>query len=147
MSKRISIVLGPALFVAMATAAGAQQQPKADQKIDLGKTEYEFKCAACHGLAGNGDGPAAVYLTPKPSDLTTLTKDNNGVFPVARMYDVIDGSQQVAGHGTRDMPIWGREYRLEAGEHYFEGPPYSPAAYIRLRILALIEYIYRLQAK
>lgn len=144
MTNRIVITIAaPALLAAMVTTASAQQKPEED----FGKTEYEFNCAACHGTTGQGDGPAAVYLTPKPSDLTTLAKTNKGVFPVARLYDVIDGSQEVKGHGSRAMPIWGREYRLEAGERNFEGPPYSPEAYVRVRILALIEYLYRLQTK
>ena len=143
MHRRIfCIAVMPTLLAATVVAASAQQAAQ-----DFGKNEYEFNCAACHGVSGKGDGPAAVYLTPKPADLTTLTRTNNGVFPVARVYEVIDGSQQVKGHGSRDMPIWGREYRLEAGERNFEGPPYSPGAYVRVRILALIEYLSRLQTK
>ena len=141
-SRIFRIALIPTLLAAAVATASAQQAAQ-----DFGKAEYEFNCAACHGVTGKGDGPAAVYLTPKPSDLTTLTKTNNGVFPVTRVYEVIDGSQQVKGHGSRDMPVWGREYRLEAGERNFEGPLYSPGAYVRVRILALIEYLSRLQAK
>ena len=49
-------------------------------------------------------------------------------------------------HGTRDMPIWGRDYKIKAAEYYMEAP-YDPDAYVRARILALLEYINRLQAK
>jgi putative copper export protein/mono/diheme cytochrome c family protein/peroxiredoxin len=31
---------------------------------------YEEHCAACHGQTGNGDGPAAAGLRPRPADLT-----------------------------------------------------------------------------
>lgn len=31
-----------------------------------GKTVYENNCAGCHGVEGNGNGPAAAALTPKP---------------------------------------------------------------------------------
>lgn len=30
---------------------------------------FEQTCAACHGMTGRGDGPAAVALNPKPADL------------------------------------------------------------------------------
>ncbi|MDP2306207.1 MAG: cytochrome c [Pseudomonadota bacterium] len=35
-----------------------------------GKVLYAASCTACHGAAGNGKGPAAVALKPKPTDLT-----------------------------------------------------------------------------
>ncbi len=36
-----------------------------------GKELYEFRCSACHGVNGAGDGPAADRLYPKPRDFTT----------------------------------------------------------------------------
>lgn len=62
------------------------------------------------------------------------------------MYDVIYGQKEVPVHGTRDMPVWGRAYKIEAAEHYVD-VAYDPEAYVRARVLALIEYINRLQAK
>jgi len=42
------------------------------QRADLkGKELYAFRCAACHGDNGAGDGPAAKRLYPKPRDFTT----------------------------------------------------------------------------
>lgn len=38
--------------------------------IEKGKEIYDRNCAACHGLYGKGDGPAAVSLRPRPRDLT-----------------------------------------------------------------------------
>ncbi len=35
-----------------------------------GKAVYEQKCALCHGTAGQGDGPGAERLLPKPRDFT-----------------------------------------------------------------------------
>ena len=35
-----------------------------------GKTIYTANCMACHGLAGDGAGPAAMALDPKPTDFT-----------------------------------------------------------------------------
>ncbi len=42
------------------------------------------------------------------------------------------------------MPIWGPRYKVQAGESFFR---YGPEDFIRARILALTEYVYRLQAK
>lgn len=41
---------------------------------------------------------------------------------------------------------WGRDYRIKAAEYYFD-VPYDPEVYVRGRILALIDYINRIQAK
>jgi len=44
------------------------------------------------------------------------------------------------------MPIWGNDYNVMAAGHYLE-VPYDPEAFVRNRIMALIDYIGRLQAK
>jgi len=114
-------------------------------KVDLGKQEYMEKCAVCHGNAGKGNGPYSPMLRSTPPDMTQLAKQNGGVFPINRMYDMIDGAD-VPSHGSRDMPIWGRAYRIQAGEYYADSP-YSSESFVRARILALVEYINRLQVK
>jgi mono/diheme cytochrome c family protein len=124
------------------SGAALAQQPK----FDFGKREYTSNCAACHGVTGNGDGPYKRYLMMKPTDLTVLAKANNGVFPYQRTYEIIDGRQDVAAHGPRDMPIWGNDYSVMAAGHYVD-VPYDQEAYVRTRIMALIDYIGRLQAK
>ncbi len=35
-----------------------------------GRALYAASCTACHGAAGDGKGPAAVALKPKPTDFT-----------------------------------------------------------------------------
>lgn len=115
-------------------------------KVDLGKREYDANCAVCHGSKGKGDGPYAGMGEKRVSDLTVLAKKNGGVFPMARVYDVIDGQQEVKAHGPREMPIWGMEYNIKAAEYYID-VPYDAESYTRARILALAEYLYRLQQK
>lgn len=115
-------------------------------KGDFGKREYESNCAVCHGLKGKGDGDYKPWLTKSPSDLTTLAKANQGVLPHQRIYEVIDGRQAVAAHGSRDMPIWGNDYLAKGRADYMD-VPYDPEAYVRSRISALIDYINRLQVK
>ena len=38
--------------------------------IQKGKEIYEKKCALCHGAKGDGGGPAAAGLNPKPTNFT-----------------------------------------------------------------------------
>jgi high-affinity iron transporter len=35
-----------------------------------GKAIYGANCTACHGVAGDGKGPAAIALQPRPTDFT-----------------------------------------------------------------------------
>jgi hypothetical protein len=77
-------------------------------------------------------------------NLTTLSKRNGGVFPFLRVYETIDGRQEVQMHGSRDMPVWGREFSAQSLDL---NPYYNTEAFARAKILALTEYIYRLQAK
>ncbi len=123
------------------------------QKIDTGKLEYLSSCAACHGSDGRGQGPLAGQLKAAPSDLTQLAKKNGGVFPLNAVYEKIDGRQEVKAHGSRNMPVWGYRYiPFPIAPQAFN--PSSPQSYIsdpepliRNRILALIDYLYRIQEK
>ena len=120
----------------------------AQLNVDLGKREYDSNCAVCHGETGKGDGPYAALIQTIPvPNLTELAKRNKGVFPVARVYEVIDGTQIPKAHGTQFMPIWGREYMVQAGESYYDDFRADRAVFVRARILALTDYISRLQAK
>lgn len=135
-----------AVFFAGVILAAASGSLLAAGKLDIGKMEYDDNCAACHGLKGKGDGVIAPELKTAVPDLTTLAKKNNGVFPAARVYEVIDGRQEIKAHGWRDMPVWGNEY-LVKGAGTLDDYPYDREAFVRGRILALIDYLYRLQAK
>lgn len=133
-------ILGAAL------AGGIGSAYAQEKKFDFGKREYDSNCAGCHGLKGKGDGPYRPFLTKSPTDLTTLSKRNAGIYPFHSVYAIVDGRQDVAAHGPRDMPVWGRQYNLQAAESYMD-VPYSSESFVRSRILALTEYISRLQAK
>lgn len=106
------------------------------QDIEIGKSQYQVSCAACHGPDGKGDGPVSSELKTQPADLTVLARNNNGVFPYDRVYQMIDGrNSTIASHGTREMPIWG--YRF--------GPVH--AYRFKARVLAVIDYLKTVQQK
>jgi mono/diheme cytochrome c family protein len=131
--------------------AGAAQA----QVIDIGKSEFQSSCASCHGADGRGKGPVSEQLKVPPSDLTMLAKNNNGVFPTNAVYETMYGSKTVPAHGTREMPIWGERFNPVVNlPHYVDpsywkmaGPEQSPEVVVRTRILAVIDYLNRIQQK
>lgn len=124
---------------------GLSANVKAD-KLDIGKREYDSACAVCHGLTGKGDdGPLKSLLARPVPNLTVLAKNNKGVFPFDKVFQIIDGRQEVAAHGPRDMPIWGNAFNNQTSLYFDNYPEQDRESAARSRILALTEYVYRLQ--
>ena len=124
------------------------------QDNDVGQVEYLSSCAACHGSDGKGNGPLSVELKSKPADLTVLARKNNGVFPLNAIYETIDGRKLVNAHGTREMPIWGFKYMPSPNQALSPTPAdkylnssYDPNVEIRSRVLAIVDYLNRIQEK
>ena len=121
-----------------------------ETSTDLGKQLFQSNCATCHGLSGKGDGPKSQTLPTKPANLTILAKKNGGVFPTQRVYEVIDGRLEVAAHGPRTMPVWGKELQVnlpdlpEGNSGYFGLFDFREST-VRDRIQALIDYLVQLQ--
>lgn len=130
--------LSLAAFLFMQPSKGSAQE---EEVAKAGRPAYEKYCAPCHGPEGKGNGPEAAKLKTKPTDLTQLKRMYNGEFPIWRIYGMIDGREEVRGHGPRDMPIWGKEFKQQAGStHVAESQT-------RGRIFELIYYIESLQEK
>ncbi len=131
-----------------ALAAAALAAPLAvAQPVDAGKLEYDAHCAICHGESGRGNGEMRRFLTQAPTDLTTIAKRNGGTFPNQLMWEIIDGrsSRAIGAHGTSTMPIWGQRYRQEALAQAGTAP--QPEWYVRNRIVALLDYLSRMQER
>ncbi len=114
----------------------------AQEAGDGGKAMYKDYCASCHGLDAKGTGPVAPSLTIPTTDLTQLSKKNNGVFPALRVAKVIDGREEVRAHGTPEMPVWGRKFTLQE-----QGTMGTERAAVSGRIQALVAYLNSVQEK
>ena len=106
-----------------------------------GKPVFVQYCGSCHGREGKGNGPAVSFLSVKPADLTQISKRNNGSFPFWKIFRIIDGREEMRGHGDREMPIWGAEFRADAGSSALA------QSQARARVLELVYYLQSLQAK
>ncbi len=113
---RATILL--AFGVALAAAAGCvhRRTPAAtqDAPVDAGRTIYERRCAACHGIDARGNGPVAPALRTPPPDLTKLTPAGN-VAARDHVIAVVTGQVTVVAHGTREMPVWSLQLGSRSG--------------------------------
>ena len=146
--------VGIAVVAIAAITIVSAGQILAAEVVDPGKAEYHSSCAPCHGSDGKGTGPVSAVLKVPPPDLTVLAKKNKGVLPFSAVYEIIDGRKTVMAHGTRDMPIWGDRYAPEPSKALIPRPSenilslfYDPEAVVRMRILAVIDYLNRIQEK
>ena len=133
----LSLLMTIVLWATPPGMALAQQEAIAA----VGQQEFRHACAVCHGLGGKGESVMTTLnlLTMRPPDLTQLRKKHQGQFPFWQVYRIIDGREEVKGHGTRDMPIWGEVFR------HPEGGKRADETSVIGRILALVYYLQSIQ--
>jgi mono/diheme cytochrome c family protein len=117
-AKAITMLSSMALFAGLVSGLPSRSyggfQDKGDAAANKGEVLYAQYCRSCHGDEARGDGPAASALKVRPTDLTQIAKKYNG-FPVDKVMDSIDGEKYTVGHGSREMPVWGRRFRRSPG--------------------------------
>ncbi len=112
LSTRVWVAIVAVAVIWMAAPAIAQNEVKDDYgAIRVGESLYSGYCTSCHGATAEGDGPLAQSLRVEPANLTVLKRENDGVFPFDRVVQRIDGTVKVKGHGSSDMPIWGKAFK------------------------------------
>lgn len=147
--KRLTVLIA-ALVLMVATLpliaeAEIEEAPLTLKQAALedGGALYAELCAACHGVAGKGDGPAAAALKAELSDLTQLAARNDGEFPAATVEKVITGSAAMSAHGSSEMPIWGKAFEDVRADR----KPGERWAFSRTRIYYLTEYLKSIQVE
>jgi mono/diheme cytochrome c family protein len=136
----ILVLAGVATFAICASAQATKPVKTVAPHLTTaisGKVLYGQYCAVCHGMDGRGDGPAAVALKQSPTDLTQLSRQNNGEFPEERFIKMMNGEVATAAHGSAEMPIWGTDFRNTT----------TNTNVVQDRIHALLNYVEELQAK
>lgn len=134
-----------ALAAAVAVGMGCTAQTESKVVIPVhktsptdGKVMYNSYCAPCHGTDARGNGPVAGALKTPPTDLTLLSKKNQGKFPQDHIVSVLNFGSTHPAHGTAEMPVWGSIFgRMDQ----------MNAADKQLRITNLGRYIESLQVK
>lgn len=139
MFRILPAAAGLATAFALTIGTAVAQAPQPPQR---GIEFYRSACAQCHGNDGRGGGPVVPYLTVQPTDLTSLARRNNGVFPFVKVGQIIDGREEIPQHGGREMPFWGQMFGFEAGDRF--GSRFREV-YVQGRVYELILYLYSIQ--
>jgi mono/diheme cytochrome c family protein len=150
---------GIVLFLALVLVAGAGSVAESQDQTGIeltpsgqltsGARQFRTYCAQCHGVDGKGDGPVAASLKKKPADLTVLSKNNGGVFPYNHVFNTITGTDVVASHGTREMPIWSQVFALPSSTQGALGAGGNVRSHkqVDARIKMIVAYIQSIQEK
>jgi mono/diheme cytochrome c family protein len=105
--KAVSMVFALPLVVVLISADKPGPGPAGAGASLQGAALYKVHCVQCHGQDAKGDGPMAKALKVSPPDLTHISAQNRGHFPLARVEKIIAGEGSIPGaHGTREMPVW-----------------------------------------
>lgn len=136
-----NMVFAAALVFGQAGGAFAQD---GQEGFKASADEFRNSCASCHGADGRGAGfLTRIFRGVDPGDLTQLSKNNEGVFPLDAVFEVIDGRKQVAAHGERKMPVWGDRYMAQSMTRHGPGPMNDFV--VRNRVLELVYYVQSIQ--
>ncbi len=99
-------------------AATVMTIPQTVEQAARGEAIYERRCTGCHGAKGDGNGPAATFMSPRPRNFTT------GVF---KFRSTPSGSLPTDGDLYRTLT---RGVRWTAMPAWHEIPPRDRAAVI-----------------
>jgi cytochrome c oxidase cbb3-type subunit II len=74
--------------------------PASPRSLQHGKYVFVTNCISCHGVTGDGKGPAARYLQPQPFNFTSAQQQS--ILSDGQMYHAI-----LLGQEGTAMPAWG----------------------------------------
>lgn len=99
-------VISPATSEAQSTASvvvdmAAPLPKKLKGSADSGRAFFMKNCFTCHGVKGDGNGPRAYFIAPRPRNFTSA--ESRQTYNRPRLFDAITNGKR----GTV-MPAWGK---------------------------------------
>ncbi len=95
----LSLGIGAAVLLGGSTVGQVVKPlPASPQLVEKGKQTYQLHCAPCHGAAGQGDGPAAYLLYPKPRNFVKAQ------YRLVSTWEQVPTDEDLFGAISRGMP-------------------------------------------
>ena len=117
MNQRLASFFTPLQYLFfLCVVAGPPAATAEDLTTSSGAQLFKHYCASCHGKTAQGDGPVAPFFKLAPPDLTQMSRRSGGTFPADRARRIIDGRDSPAPHGSREMPVWGMLFAMNADQ-------------------------------
>ncbi len=140
----------PFLLAALMLSGAALHQPSiaeaSQDQLNEAAQDFAGYCAPCHGAEGMGDGPVASELVKPPANLTVLAQRAGGTFPEEAVRRMVDGRGMPKAHGTRQMPVWGYWFSLQAhAAGLLQEEVDKAEKEAKLRVDRLVEYLKTIQ--
>jgi mono/diheme cytochrome c family protein len=89
-----------------------------------GRTFYDANCATCHGTAGDGKGPRAYFINPKPRDFRDAAFRSRANRPM--LFAAVGN-----GRNGTEMPAWNKvlndQQIADVSEYVFQAFILNPA--------------------
>jgi len=117
------LLLFSPVCTAQSQKASAVPDREGQARIPIqGSRIFQYRCAACHGANGRGQGPESAALKHAAPNLTLIAQRNSGKFPYQQVKEVIEGKQQSPrAYSYRQMPIYGPIFhQIEADQDWGE---------------------------
>ncbi len=109
MTKLITAVA--AAFLLASAARAAEPPKKTPELVAKGQATFAKYCATCHGPKGEGDGPAARALNPKPRNFVSEPLKNpkvSGVYETVS--NGVKGTAMIPFKHLSDEDRWALSY-------------------------------------
>ncbi|MHA1552928.1 MAG: ethylbenzene dehydrogenase-related protein [Alphaproteobacteria bacterium] len=142
----LTLALFAAILLAPVAASAADQsknaKPEATEAlVEQGRAIYFRRCSFCHGLLGDGNGPAADYMDPRPRDFTLGTfkfrTTHSGELPTDEdLFRTVSRGLSGTGmqafdderikNGLSEEERWAVIYYIKAFVPEFDDPEFDP---------------------
>lgn len=100
-----------------------------------GKALFQQNCTSCHGVNGQGDGPAGTNLDPKPTNFHDVAMDDTSSFQLFNTIRLgIPGTGMAAFSTFSDKEVWDMAFYVASLRHEAAGAqmPKAPPAGVTL---------------
>ncbi len=117
-----------ALADALLQAYPVPTAPEQSPDLARGATLYQNQCAACHGVSGQGDGPAGLQLSPRPVNFTNQSRADER--SALSLYEVIS-------EGVEGTPMISYAQQLTSADRWALAYYVGSFAYLRDTVAGL----------